>query len=115
MAKSDTEENRTTPEIRVATDTEDEGADDLCSLNSSEISAVETVLFEASSRRESEYHVYGLVCEEKFASAMVYYKKQHLSRWMQQPSPKRDTEVVNAILSLHCQILAERGESKCRF
>jgi hypothetical protein len=110
---SGSEECGSTPEIKI---TESENDEDLCSLNSSEISAVETVLFEASSRRESEYHVYGLVCEQKYSAVMVYYRQQHLTRWIPNAhaNEKKDAEIVDDILTLYCQILAERGESKSR-
>ena len=122
----------TAPDITITDDDEDDTgnleAAELCSLNSSEISTVETVLFEAQTRRESEYHVFGLVCEAKWDAAMVYYKQQHKTRWGGAASgvvgasatesffllhdDDENKVVAEEILALYCQILAERGESE---
>ena len=83
------------------------------SLNSSEISAVETIRFEAQTRRESEYHVYGLVCEKKWTSAMAYFARQHQSRWGNVNNAASTAEEnVLAVLGIFCAIHAEKGESK---
>ncbi len=95
---------------------------DLCSLNSSEISAVETIAFDAQSLRESEYHVFGLVCEAKYSAAMTYYRQRHKSRWMEEGATGgggggrhvivTDEDDVRGVVSIYCRISAESGESE---
>ena len=73
-------------------------------------------------RRESEYHVFGLVCETKWSLAMAYFRQQHLPKWGPGQGPEArahrnvgagpDEEDVATIMRIYCQILAERGESK---
>lgn len=102
--------------IQESADEDNKKGDDDCgsefsSLNSSEISTAETILFEAQSKRESEYHVFGLLCEEKWASVLAYYRQQHKAKWTKNQSSSEEDDLT-AILHIYCQILAERGESK---
>ncbi len=90
----------------------------MVSMDSSEISAAENVNFEARNRRESEYHVFGLVCETKWSLAVAYFRQQHLPKYGPGIAGSRscvgwsvDEEDVANIVKIYCQILAERGES----
>eukprot|EP00095_Tigriopus_kingsejongensis_P010905 maker-scaffold348_size200312-snap-gene-1.16 protein:Tk10905 transcript:maker-scaffold348_size200312-snap-gene-1.16-mRNA-1 annotation:"AT27402p" len=88
----------------------DESGSEFSSLNSSEISTSETILFEAQSKRESEYHVFGLLCERKWASVLAYYRQQHRGKWTKNQSTSEEDDLT-AILHIYCQILSERGEN----
>ena len=89
---------------------------------------METIRFEAASKRESEYHVFGLVCEMKWAQAVAYFRQQHRPKWLlahaqsggqqavAQPAhlaTAEDTlEDAKEIVYIYCKISAERGESE---
>jgi len=118
----------------AATDDDDQSAaEDLVSIDSGEVSAAETVEFEARNRRESEYHVFGLICERKWTLAVAYYRRQHQRRWgggggggssgaggggvvVSRPlmglAADQHVDDVEVIMKLYCQILAEKGERK---
>jgi len=98
-------------------DEEASTAEDLVSLDSGEVSAAETVEFEARNRRESEYHIYGLLCERKWTLAAVYYRRHHVRRWgvgttYSGLDSGKDADDAEAVMKIYCQILAERGERK---
>lgn len=61
--------------------------------------------------RESEYHVFGLICESKYSAAMTYFRQKHRVRWMTCPTPSEDDD-VKAAVDIYCRLVAERGESE---
>jgi hypothetical protein len=84
---------------------------------------VDTIAFDASSRRESEYHVFGLVCEAKYSAAMAYFRQTHRFRWMTTLNEEEDEAAaagkaatdeddVRTVVNIYCKIVAERGESE---
>lgn len=110
--------------VSEASTTKCDQESELCSLNSSEISQLETINFEAQSLRESEYHVFGLVCEYKYSAVLTYYRQKHRPRWMKAVGAEggagaqefvrfneHDDDVTN-IIDIYCRILVDRGESK---
>merc|ERR1712024_6221 len=85
-------------------------SEDACSLSSSDMSAVETIAFDAQSARESEYHVFGLICESKYSAAMIYFRQKHRVRWIMSPAVSEDDD-VKVVLDIYCKLVAERGEN----
>ena len=63
--------------------------------------------------RESEYHVFGLICESKFSAAMTYFRQKHRIRWMTGQTASEDDD-VKAAVDIYCRLIAERGESELR-
>ena len=61
--------------------------------------------------RESEYHVFGLICESKYSAAMTYFRQKHKVRWMTCPTLSEDDD-VKAVVDVYCRLVAERGESE---
>ena len=64
--------------------------------------------------RESEYHVFGLICESKYSAAMTYFRQKHRVRWMTCPTLSEDDD-VKAVVDIYCRLVAERGESELEF
>ena len=89
-------------------------SEDTFSLNSSDISAVETIAFDAQSARESEYHIFGLICESKYSAAMIYFRQKHRVRWIMRPALSEDDD-IKVVLDIYCKLVAERGESERSF
>ena len=92
--------------------------------------------FEANSYRESEYHIFGLLCEQKWSQVLAYFRGAHRSKWGTVklgggapsadlifgggavakegvvPSEAECEEDIQEILGIYCKILVERGESE---
>lgn len=98
--------------------------------------------FEANSYRESEYHIFGLLCEQKWAGVLAYFRGAHRSKWgtvkigagasssdmifaggavskesgaNPYMSEVEHEEDIQEILGIYCKILVERGESEFSF